>query len=316
MTNPQIDMDGIRRVGRELSNWGRWGATDQRGTVNFITPECTRAAVSMVRRGRSFTMSIPADDTGPWVDTGASGRFNPIHKMTRYRGDNHLGRSWDGFSSCEDMLIIGTHSSTHFDALSHLWYDDHVYNGIHHDAAVTAWGAHSSSIAELREGIVSRGILLDIARHMGVDYVPPDTAVGPDTLDAVASAAGVEARAGDVVMVRTGTYPRARRGAKVPPGGWPGLTWECARWMHAHDIAAVCADNLAVEVIGGNGDGPPVPFHMIGLRDMGLVFGELFDFEELAADCASDGVYECLFVGAPLHIPGGVGSPINPLALK
>jgi kynurenine formamidase len=313
---PEIDMDGIRRVGEELRNWGRWGPTDQRGTLNFITPECTRAAAATVRRGLSFSLSVPLDDTGPWTDPGRSGRFNPIHRMTRYRGDNHLGRSWDGFSSCEDMLIIGTHSSTHFDALSHLWYDDLVYNGVHHDKAVTAWGAHHCSIESMRGGIITRGILLDVARHMAVDCLPPGSAIGPAVLDAVISAAGVEPRAGDVALIRTGTYPQMRRGAQVARGGFPGLTWECARWMHAHDIAAVCADNLAVEATGGNGEGPPAPFHMIGLRDMGLVFGELFDFEDLAVDCAADGVYECLFVGAPLDIPGGVGSPINPLAIK
>src|SRR5207302_6254836 len=117
-----------------------------------------------------------------------------IHKMTRYRGDNHLGGSWGGFSSCEDMLIMGTHSSTHLDAISHVWYDDHVYNGVHHDDAVTAWGAHRCSIQELREGIVSPGILLDVARHQGVDYLHPSTAIGPDDLDSVAASAGIEPR--------------------------------------------------------------------------------------------------------------------------
>jgi hypothetical protein len=81
-------------------------------------------------------------------------------------------------------------------------------------------------------------------------------------------------------------------------------------------IAAVCAGNLAVEVLGGNGGGPTIPFHMLALRDMGLLLGELFDFERLAEDCAADGVYECMFVASPLNIPGAVGSPLNPLAVK
>ena len=315
MTYQPIDIDGVRAVGKELSNWGRWGSDDQRGTLNFVTPDRMREAASGVRKGASFGLAIPADENGPW-DPKTAGRFNPIHKMTRYRGDNPFGKSWAGFCSCEDMLIIGTHSSTHFDALSHVWYDDHLYNGVHHDVGVTAWGAEHCSIQNLRGGLVSRGIVLDVARHRGVDFLPPGADIGPDELDDVAAAAGITPRSGDVVLVRTGTYPASRRGVELEPGGPPGLSWECARWLHEHEIAAVCADNAAVELVGANGEGPTVPLHMIALRDMGLMFGELLDLEDLADDCAADGVYECLFVGAPLNIPGGVGSPINPIAIK
>lgn len=311
---PVIDMDGVRGLGRELSNWGRWGDDDQRGTLNFITPERVSAAAATVRRGVSFALSIPADENGPH-DPRTSGRFNPIHTMTRYRGDNHRGEDWD-FCSAEDMVIIGTHSSTHFDALAHLWYDDHLYNGYHHDTAVTAWGAKRCSIQNLVAGVVSRGVLLDIPRHLGIGHLAPGTEVGPADLDAALDSVGITPRPGDVLLLRTGTYPRQRRGIDVGPGRSPGLTWECARWIRDHEIAAVCADNLAVEVLGANGGGPMIPFHMLAIRDMGLLLGELFDFEQLAEDCAADGVYECMFFASPLNIPGGVGSPLNPIAVK
>lgn len=311
---PQIDMDGVRVLGRELSNWGRWGDEDQRGTLNLITPERVSAAAMTVRRGVSFALSIPADENGPH-DVRTSGRFNPIHTMTRYRGDNHRGESWD-FCSSEDMVIMGTHSSTHFDALAHLWYDDLLYNGYHHDAAVTAWGAQCCSIQNLVAGVVSRGVLLDLPRHHGTGYLAPGTEVGPADLDAALDAAGITPRPGDVLLLRTGTYPQQRRGVDVGSGRSPGLTWECARWIRDHEIAAVCADNLAVEALGANDGGPMIPFHMLAIRDMGLLLGELFDFEQLAEDCAADGVYECMFVAAPLNIPGGVGSPLNPIAIK
>jgi kynurenine formamidase len=314
--NAPIDMDGLRLLGKELSNWGRWGVDDQRGCLNHITPDRVQGGAEAVRRGISFSLSIPMDHDGPF-DPKTSGRFNPIHTMTRYRGDNSQGKEWGTFSSCEDMLVTGTHSTTHFDALAHLWYDDHLYNGIHHDIAVTAWGAEHCSIQAFNRGILSRGILLDVATYRGVDYLAPDTPIGPDELDAVAAAEGVQPRSGDVVLVRTGTYPSSRRGVYLPAGGQPGITWECARWMHDHEIAAVCADNAAVEMVRRVDDGSPIiPFHMLALRDMGLVLGELFDLEDLAADCKSDGVYELLFVGSPLNVPGGVGSPINPLAIK
>jgi kynurenine formamidase len=312
---PTIDMDGVRDLGRELSNWGRWGDDDERGTLNFVTPERVRDAAATVRRGVSFALSIPADENGP-QDPRAGGRFNPIHKMTRYRGDNHLGASWGDFCSSEDMIITGTHSTTHFDALAHLWYDDLLYNGYHHDAAVTAWGAERCSIQNLSAGVVARGILVDMPRHRGTSYLAPGTPVGPADLDAALDAVGITPRSGDVLLLRTGTYPQQRRGVDVEPGAPPGLTWECARWIRDHEIAAVCADNTAVEVVGANGDGPMVPFHMVAIRDMGLLLGELFDFEPFADDCAEDGVYECQFFASPLNIPGGVGSPLNPIAVK
>lgn len=311
---PLIDMEGVRALGRELSNWGRWGDGDQRGTLNLITPARVRAAAATVRRGVTFGLSVPADETGPYASPG-SGRFNPIHTMTRYRGDNPRGEFWD-FGSSEDMLILGTHSSTHFDALAHLWYDDLLYNGHHHDTAVTAWGAERCSIQNLAAGVVSRGVLLDFPRRLGVPYLEPGTQIGPADLDAAFDAAGLRPRSGDVLLLRTGTYPRQRRGADVALGGSPGLTWECARWIRDHEIAAVCADNFAVEALGANAGGPMIPFHMLAIRDMGLLLGELFDFERLAEDCAEDGVHECMFAASPLNVPGGVGSPVNPVAIK
>lgn len=311
---PAIDMEGVRALGRELSNWGRWGDDDQRGTLNLITPERVQGATATVRRGVSFSLSVPADENGPF-EVRTSGRFNPIHTMTRYRGDSPRGERSDVCSS-EDMLITGTHSTTHFDALAHVWYDDLLYNGSHHDTAVTAWGAERCSIQNLVSGVVSRGILADVPRHRGVDYLAPGTEIGPADLDAVLDAAGITPRPGDILLLRTGTYPQQRRGADVGSSGSPGLTWECARWIRDNGIAAVCADNLAVEVLGPNPGGPRIPFHMVAIRDMGLLLGEMFDFEDLAEDCATDGVYECMFVACPLNIPGGVGSPLNPIAVK
>ncbi|GAA2401785.1 cyclase family protein [Actinomadura vinacea] len=311
---PVIDMDGVRALGRELSNWGRWGDDDQRGTLNLITPERTAAATAAVRRGASFSLSVPADETGPY-DLRTSGRFNPIHTMTRYRGDNPRYGPQD-FQSSEDMLIIGTHSSTHFDALAHLWYDELLYNGRHHHDAVTSLGAARNSIQNLVTGVVSRGVLVDMPRLRGTTHLAPGTRVGPADLDEALGAAGVTPRPGDVLLLRTGTYPRERRGLEVEPGASPGLSWECARWIREHGIAAVCADNLAVEALGANPGGPMIPFHMVAIRDMGLLLGEMFDFEDLADDCAADGVHECLFMASPLNIPGGVGSPVNPIAVK
>ncbi|HKS46999.1 MAG TPA: cyclase family protein [Amycolatopsis sp.] len=310
-----IGMDELRELGRELSNWGRWGDSDERGALNLITPQRVAEAAAEVRRGVSFRLSMPVDETGLF-DQRATGRFNPIRKMIGYRGDNARGDYVEDVRFAEDMLIIGNHMATHVDALSHAWYDDRIYNGYEAATSVTRWGAHRCAIDTLADGVMSRGLLLDLPRHRGMSCLLPGTRIGPAELEAVAVTENVEPRPGDILLVRTGTYPRQRRGLDVGPGEQPGLTWECARWLREHDIAAVCADNQAVEVVRANGDGPLLPFHMLVLRDMGVLLGELFDFEDLAAACAADGVYSCMFFASPLNMPGGTGSPVNPVAVK
>ncbi len=310
-----IGMEDVRALGSELSNWGRWGPDDELGTANLVTPAKTAAATRLVRRGVSFSLALPMDENGPWDPRSVAGRFNPIHRMTRYRGDNARGEPWGYFSSSDDMIVMGLQSSTQFDALAHLWYDDKLYNGFASNEAVTAWGAKRCSIQKLIRGIVTRGILADVAAHQGVDVLPPAFAITPALLDSVLGSRTIEPQPGDVLLVRTGVGLAHRR-REPQEGGSPGLTVECTRWLSEHDIAAVCSDNMTVEVTGTNGDGPLMPFHMVALRDMGLLLGELFDLEDLAADCARDGVFEFLFVGAPLNIPGAVGSPLNPLAVK
>lgn len=310
-----ITMDELRELGRELSNWGRWGERDERGALNLITAQRVAQATTEVRRGVCFGMSMPVDGTGI-NDQRATGRFNPIRKMIGLHGDNGRGVSFEDFRMAEDMLIMSNHSSTHLDALSHVWYDDRIYNGYDAATAVTMWGAHKSGIDTLAQGVASRGLLLDLPRFHGLPHLPPGTRIGPTELDAVLAAQNIETRSGDVLMIRTGTYPQQRRGVDVGPGDQPGLTWECARWLRVHDIAAVCADNSAVEIVRANGDGPEMPFHMLAIRDIGLLLGELFDFEDLAADCAADGIYSCLFIASPLNMPGGTGSPVSPIAIK
>jgi kynurenine formamidase len=310
-----IDIATVRAVGRELSNWSRWGPDDERGTINHITPDVTAAAAGLVRSGETVSLSIPMDDTGPWEPGNVAGRFNPIHRMTRYRGDNAAGQAWGHFCSSDDMIIMGMQSSTQFDALAHLWYDDLLYNGYPAGEAVTAWGARRNSIQNLVGGVVTRGILADVAGHRGVSRLEPGTPIGPEDLDEVLGAAGVAPRRGDVLLVRTGRVGARRRGEEVT-GPDPGLDFSCLPWLAAHQVAAVCADNATVERMGDTGDDPRMPFHMVALRDMGLLLGELFFLDQLADRCRADGVAEFLFVGAPLNVPGAVGSPLNPLAVR
>jgi kynurenine formamidase len=326
-------LDEFRAVGRRISNWGRWGEDDQLGTLNFIDEQVQAAAARTVRAGKAFSLGILLHSDLMWPAHWF--RRNPIHVMLIDGGDarslseflpgyggateRQLAELWQTpFRFAEDMIVMSLQSGTQWDALSHVWYDDLLYNGAP-AAAVTSRGATTLSIDRVAvKGIASRGVLLDIARYRGMDSLPPRSPVGPHELDEVAAAQGVQVRPGDVVMVRTGWWREWSPAADSAAwrAGCPGLSWTCAEWLADHRVAAVAADNLAVEAAEAAVDGMFMPMHGLCLRDLGMMLGELWDLEELALDCADDGVYECQLVAAPMPVAGAVGSPVNPVAMK
>jgi kynurenine formamidase len=324
----------FRAVADRVRNWGRWGADDELGTLNLITPDTVRAAAALVRRGAVFSLGLDIDENGIWG--GSTFRRNPVHLMTVDGGDTALAehlRNWSGPGQSilaahwgrhlarfnDDMIFMPLQASTQWDALSHVYYDDQLYNGVP-ASAVTSQGATRHGIQAFAAGIVSRGVLIDVARHRGVDHLPPNEWIEPAELDAALANQAVAVAKGDVVLVRTGWW--AQFAPMADPARWrsgcPGLSWRCAEWLFEHDIAAVAADNTAVEVSRSQyeEDDQSMPMHLLCLRDMGLPFGELWNLEALAHDCASDGVYEFQLVAPPLRVTGAVGSPLNPLAIK
>jgi len=326
-------MEEFRCTAARVRNWGRWGDDDELGTLNFITPAKLREAAACVRQGKLFALGADFDAQGP-QGAAAPFRGNPIHLMTIDGGDAaayaETVRGW-GHEAAEfighlfdcgpmrfndDYVIMPLQAATQWDALSHVYYDERLYNG-YPASAVTSFGATKCSIDKVdAKGVTSRGVLLDVARHRGGDVADPATAITPSELEAVASKQGVELRSGDVLVVRTGWYggfhttPRNRAMLAA------GLSWTCAEWMHGLEIAAVAADNIAVEHGGPEVDCAFLPMHMLCLRDMGMMLGEIWDLDALAADCADDGVYEFHLTAAPLRVTGAVGSPLNPIALK
>jgi len=219
----------------------------------------------------------------------------------------------------DDYIIMPLQGSTQWDALSHVYYDGYLYNG-YPASAVTSFGATKDSIDQVAERgmIVSRGVLLDVAQHRGVKYLAPNTVVYPEELDAVATAEGVTVEAGDVVIVRTGwrvNFLETRDGEAWMMGS-PGLSWRCAEWLHYKQAAAVASDNIAVEVFSSEVPDAVLVFHLLTIRDMGMMLGEIWDLEALSQDCAADGVYAFLLVAQPLRVTGAVGSPVNPVAIK
>lgn len=312
-----LTLETVKKWGRELSNWGRWGDDDQIGTLNLITPERVQRAAALVETGRIISCAIDFSRNGPMPANGApgQGRFNPILTMTQTGANQQLP---GGFQYADDELHMTLQAATQWDALAHAFYDDTMYNG-RPRSLIDEHGASANSIANVRDGIAGRGVLLDVARHRGVEALEDGTEILPDELSECAAAQGVVVEPGDIVLVRTGRTGRVHRegsfGDSYVFGPTPGLSVRCAHWLREHDVAAVAADNVGVEVLPSEVPDTLMPLHMICLRDMGLTFGEIFDLEALSEACAAAGRWEFFFTAPPLPIVGAVGSPINPLAI-
>lgn len=323
----------FRRVAREVCNWGRWGDDDELGTLNFISEDKVRQAASLVQHGKVFPLGVDFGATGP---QGAfKFRHNPIHVMTVDGGDAstlvQYGSEWaansvaqelsgyfeeNPFRFNDDMIIMSLQAATQWDALSHVYYDDQLYNGFP-ATSVTSLGAFHCGIDKVdRKGITSRGVLLDVVRHRGAEvFLEHGNPITPEELDDVVRSQNVTVGRGDILLIHTGWWARfLRTGDGSEPGS--GLDWRCAAWLHEREIAAVAADNLMVEDPVSGVAGTFLPMHMLCLRDMGLTLGEYWDLTALAADCAADGVYEFQLIAPPLRVVGAVGSPVNPIAIK
>ncbi len=301
----------FREVGQRLSNWGRWGDDDQRGTVNFITPEKVAAAGKLIRTGKVFDLGIPFGAGGPQP---GGGRINPVLLVS----ENGTDQAFPGpFHYADDYIFMPLQAASQWDGLAHVFYDEKLYNG-YPSTNVTPHGAAKCSIIEMAKGITGRGVLLDLARLKGVEWMEQGYVITPEDLDAAAAAQGVEVGSGDILLFRTG-WRRKFIQEQDPVSfmaGEPGLGLACTEWLHDHEVAAVCSDNWAIEVLPGEEDDKVFTVHMVLIRDMGMTLGEILDFEELSADCAEDGVYEFFFCGPPIKFQRAVGSPINPLAIK
>jgi kynurenine formamidase len=205
---------------------------------------------------------------------------------------------------------------TQWDALCHIFYGDRLYNG-HPAGSVTSSGASRNGIDKVHADFVSRGVLLDVAREKAVGCLEPGYAIRSADLEAAEKAQGVAVGSGDILLVRTGQMSTVGDFANWSAfhGAEAGLHWETAEWLHERQVAAVAADNSMVEASGVL-EGVAIPFHMLALCNLGIHLGEFWYLEELAEDCAADGVWEFLLVAQALPIVGGTGTPVNPLALK
>jgi kynurenine formamidase len=314
----------VRALCEKHSNWGRWGADDERGTLNLVTPEHVVAAARLVRRGVTISMAVAYDEAGP--QTGAFGRFNPIHLMIRDGADVLAGSSvrdfYGGndrhFRGTDDLIIMPLQSGTQWDALAHVVFENTIYNGYGAEW-VGSKGALKGSVRNAANGMVGRGILLDLPRALGVDWLEPGHAIDGDQLQQAADMAGTDVGTGDFLFIRTGAVARARAEGTwgdYAGGDAPGLGLRSVDWIAERDVAAVAADTWGLEVRPNETPDVFQPLHIIFIVHMGLWLGEIFDLDPLAEECAADGAHEFFFCGPPLPFTRAVGSPLNPTAVK
>jgi kynurenine formamidase len=314
MTAEIASVEDFKQLGKRLSNWGRWGADDQKGTLNLITAEVARRGAESIRSGKTFELSIPLAADGPQQGVG---RFNPVHAMTFMPGEFSTP---DGVVVTDDMLTLPLQCATQWDSLAHVGYDDKFYNDVTASTSVTARrGASRNAIDAVLPGPVGRGVLLDIARLRGVEWIAAeDDAITIAELERAESEQGVRLRSGDALLFRTGWRRKAINEGFSPE--WiktnPGLALEYAEWLCEREVAVVAADNWGVEIQPSRTPGAFLPLHCVMLRDVGMMFGEMFDLEALAEDCAQDGQWDFFFSAPPLRVPGAVGSPVSPIAVK
>jgi kynurenine formamidase len=293
----------------EIDNSGRWGPDDTMGTLNLLTPQHVVSAAATVRSGRTVTLALP-------VNTVA-GPDNPspaLHHMS-IGHDDVIGEGDGRFAT--DFLGIDFHgeSQSHIDALCHVSYRGELYNGTP-VGAVTTSGASALTVDDYRNGIVGRGVLIDLARHRGVPWLEPGEFVTADELEHAEQAQGVTLGEGDIFVFRTGQH---RRRLELGPWdnnveGRAGLHPTALRWLAARRVAAFAADGDG-ETIPSPVEGVSYPMHPLMIAAMGMAAFDNLQFEDLRAACDEEGRQVFLFVAGPLRLLRGTGSPVNPVAV-
>ncbi len=312
MAAPPVFTDMAARV----RNWGRWGPEDEIGTLNFIDEAARRRGAAAVVSGRAFALGLPLSEAEGIQLGFVEGRVNPTREMVQVNQPVNADQpDWVCFS--EDVVTMATQCATHWDALAHSSYGGVIYNG-YPAGVVSADGAARCGIHRLGP-VVSRGVLLDVARALGVDVLEPGYPIMPEDLDAAVGLAGCAVEPGDIVLVRTGQMVHLapeRRDLVAYTFPSPGLTIETAGWFSDHDVAAVATDTLVFEVYPSQHEDAYLPVHLLHLVEMGLTQGQNWVLDALADDCAGDGRYSFLLDATPLPLTHGLGTPLNPVAIK
>lgn len=302
-------------------NWGRWGDDDEVGCLNHLTPEVVLRAVTSARQGKVFTLQVPmADPAGDpiWPGRTPAQRFSVTDKGQVLAGK--AAHYPGGLEGADDFMVCYLQGSTQYDALGHVWFGDQIYNG--YDAKTTIDGLAKASVLPLaKKGVVARGVLLDMARHRGKDWLDKGETFSHEDLLACAEAQGTEIRQHDVVVVRTGwigKFYKVSRDEFYADFNEPGLTYspELVQWFADTEIVNLVTDTIANEVTTDPVSGCLLPLHVALMSNLGITFTEIAWLDDLADDCAADGQYDFLYTAAPLKVVNGTGAPVNPVVIK
>ncbi|MEU5977947.1 cyclase family protein [Streptomyces sp. NPDC047315] len=301
----------FHEIARRVNNWGRWGADDELGTLNLVTDEVVRTAAATVRTGRRIPLALPLHRDG--LQTGLiPGRTNPLHTMIQI---NYEMFGPDAVATSDDTVTMALQAATHWDALTHVSHSGTIYNGRPADTITPHDRARFSGIDKVPH-VVSRGVLLDVARAKGLDRLPPDHPVTPEDLAEAADFGGVTVTAGDVLLIRTGQLRLLLDGDKHGYGfPSPGLSVRTPEWFHAHDVAAVATDTLSFEIIPPEIENLWLAVHALDLVEMGMIQGQNWNLETLSTACAQESRYAFLLSAMPEPFLGATGTPVSPVAV-
>lgn len=306
--------DEVVQMMREISNWGRWGEDDQLGTINLITPQKRLEAARLVREGISVSLAhtldkeVAADNPTPF-------------KQEFIMRDGRMG------SAAMDVISSTYHATTttHLDALCHYQFEGRMYNGYSFEANYTATptregfgegpGCIRNDVLRFKDGIVTRGILIDLPLMKGVKWIEPGTPVTIEDLEAWERYAGIRIGSGDALFLRTGRFAR-----REELGPWPaaretaGFHVSVMPWMKARDVALLSSDAVQ-DVQPSNIEGFPRPIHTISINTLGMPLIDVADLEAAAGIAARLRRWEFMLTVSALPAPGGSGSPVNPIAI-
>lgn len=291
-----------------LSNWGRWGADDKRGTLNLVTPESVVAAANLVRRGIPVSCGRPL---APRPTARPGTEF--LHNM-QASGETAPER---GSASASDWFAIGFHGfeHTHLDSHSHVFWNQKMYNNRAASLCTTERGALEGGIEGVFSGFFGRGIFIDVPQLKGKDWLEPSEAITPNDLDEWMSMVSIGSKPGDLLWVRTG------RGAWEKAGvaynlreEMPGLSPACLPWLREHNISVLLSD-VANDMWPSPYESLGWPIHLVGIVAMGLWLVDNAALETLAETCRREARYEFLSTIVPLTIRRATGSPVNPIAV-
>lgn len=306
---PKMSQKEFDVLFKKVCNWGKWGPNDELGTLNYITPKNVQEAARLVKSGRTVSMAIPVNKSA-----GPDNQNPPSHFMVRSH-DVPVARGEPRFAVDYFGSVCHGDCHTHIDALCHVSYKGKLYNG-KPSTAVTSQGATLQDITAYARGVVGRGVLLDIPKLRGVKWLEPGEAVTTAELEAAEKAQGVRLGKGDIMVFRTGHH---RRRLELGPWdnygeGKAGLAAEAILLLHERQVAVFLPDGDG-ETVPSNVEGMGSPIHALQIGAMGMCCADSLQFEELVKVCTEEKRREFMVLLAPLRLPGGTGSLMNPIAV-